>query len=217
MSQTAILVGGTGVVGRCVLQRLLDDPDYTTVIAITRRPLDQQHGKLKEVIGDFASLDAHRDDIKGDVVFCCLGTTQKIAGSREKFYEVDHDCPVKLGEIALHNGAKTYVLISAIGADAKSASYYMRVKGETERDLAALGYDAFHAVRPSLILGHRADRRFAEDIGQAILPLLSPIMVGPVEKYRPIKADQIAKAMLAIANERASGNHVHLSDELQSY
>jgi uncharacterized protein YbjT (DUF2867 family) len=217
MAQTAIIAGGTGLVGGFLLERLLNDQIYSSVIAVTRRTLNRRHEKLTEVICDFTSLDDHRDDLKGDVVFCCLGTTQRVAGSREKFCQVDHDYPVKIGEIALQNGAKAFVLVSALGASVKSPSYYMRVKGETERDLGALGYEALHIVRPSLILGQRSESRVAEDWAQKILPYLSFAMVGRLKKYRPIKADQIAKAMLTISKAGDHGMHVHASDALAAY
>ena len=217
MALTAILAGSTGVVGSQLLQRLLHDEDYSSVVAITRRPLGRQNTKLTEVICDYASIDSHRDDLRGDVLFCCLGTTQKVAGSREKFYEVDHDYPVRIGEIALANGAQTYVYVSSLGASTRSPSYYMRVKGETERDLSSLGYRSMHIVRPSLIVGDRPESRPAELFGQRVLTTISPVMVGRLEKYRPISADQIAKAMLEISKRDGQGAFVHTSDQLARF
>src|SRR5262245_5736661 len=132
-----VLVGATGLVGDRCLGRLLEHPAYSQVTVWSRRPLSRTHEKLAVELVDFESLPSlPRDCVE---VFCCLGTTIRIAGTQEAFRRVDHDYPVALAERARATGVRTFLLVSSLGADARSTNFYLRVKGETERDIAALG------------------------------------------------------------------------------
>ena len=168
-----LLLGATGLVGSHVLEMALRDASVEEVIAPVRRPI-ADHSGLRAPFVDFDNLDERPDVWACEAVICCLGTTRKVAGSREKFYRVDHDYPVEIAHRARRAGASTFVLNSAKGADAKSSIFYSRVKGETERDILAVGFDSTVIVRPGLIDGERREPRPLERAGILFSRALAP-------------------------------------------
>lgn len=215
MGKTALLVGATGLVGGLVLEQLLHDAYYESVIVLTRKTLGKNHPKLKEVSVNFDQLQNNTNDIKADAVFCCLGTTIKTAGSQEAFKKVDYTYPLRVAEIAKQNGTPKYLLITALGASKTSMIFYNRVKGEVEEAIGKLNFDAFHILQPSLIIGERKETRTGEGIAQKLAPVYDTLMFGPLSKYKSIKAEQIAKAMIYYSKSDAKGIIKHESDELQ--
>ena len=196
MGKTALLVGATGLVGGFVLEQLLEDAYYDSVVVLSRKSLQLQHTKLKEVLVNFDQLENYTNDIKADVVFCCLGTTIKAAGSQEAFKKVDYEYPLRVAEIAKQNGASAFLIVTALGAAKSSIIFYNRVKGEVEEAIGNLHFDAFHILQPSLIIGERKESRTGEGIAQTLSPIYDTLMFGPLTKYKSIKAEQIAKAMI---------------------
>ena len=215
MNKTALLIGATGLVGGCVLDQLLQDNDYSNVIVLTRKTLNKNHPKLKEVLVNFDQVENYVNDIKADVVFCCLGTTIKTAGSQDAFKKVDYEYPLRVAEIAKKNGTKKYLLISALGASKSSIVFYNRVKAEVEDAIGKLNFESFHILQPSLILGDRRETRFGEGIAQAAAPVFDALMMGPLNKYKSIRAEQIAKAMIYYSTLGDQGIFRHESNELQ--
>lgn len=193
-----VLAGATGLVGERCLHHLLEHPAYSRVTVWSRRPLSRTHPKLAVELVDFDALPSlPRDCVE---VFCCLGTTIRIAGTQEAFRRVDHDFPVALAERARTAGAQQFLLVSSLGADARSKNFYLRVKGETERDVAALGLPRHLFFRPSLLLGNRREHRRGERLAIVASRFLSPLLIGPIRKYRPVEAADLAAAMVRSAN-----------------
>lgn len=213
--KTALLVGATGLVGSFVLEQLLQDSSFDSVVVLSRKSLNKNNPKLKEVIVNFDELGKYSNDIKADAVFCCLGTTIKAAGSQEAFKKVDYEYPLRVAEIAKQNGTQTYLLISALGSSKSSIIFYNRVKGEVEEAIGKLNFNAFHILQPSLIIGERKESRMGEGIAQKLSPVYDTLMFGPLTKYKSIKAEQIAKAMIHFSKSDAKGTLRHESDELQ--
>ena len=213
--KTALLVGATGLVGGFVLEQLLEDASFDKVTVLSRKTLGNNHPKLKEVLVNFDELEKYADDIKADVVFCCLGTTIKTAGSQEAFKKVDYEYPLRVAEIAKQNGTKNYLLVSALGSSKSSIIFYNRVKGEVEDAIGKLNFDAFHILQPSLIIGERKESRMGEGIAQKLSPVYDAVMFGPLTKYKSIKAEQIAKAMVYYSKQETNGIMRHESGELQ--
>lgn len=213
--KTALLVGATGLVGGFVLEQLLNDSYYDSITVLTRKSLGDQHPKLKEIIVNFDQLEDYKNDIKAEVVFCCLGTTIKTAGSQEAFKKVDYEYPLRVAEIAKQNGASKYLIVSALGSSKSSIIFYNRVKGEVEEAIGKLNFDAFHILQPSLIIGERKESRTGEGLAQTLSPVLDTLMVGPLTKYKSIKAEQIARAMIHYSKSDAKGILKHESAELQ--
>ena len=211
MAKHAVLAGASGLVGERCLARLLNHPAYDQVTVFSRRPLALSHAKLRVDLVDFEALKSvgeHCDD-----VFCCLGTTIGKAGSREAFTRVDHDFPLALAGLGRSAGAQQFLMVSALGADAKSRVFYNRIKGETERDIAALGLPKAMFMRPSILLGERRENRPAEKAGILAGRLIAPLLVGALRKYRPIAADDVAAAMLYAANHDLNSGPVD-SDQI---
>jgi uncharacterized protein YbjT (DUF2867 family) len=211
-TRTALVAGASGLVGSLLLDELLESPLYREVCSLGRRPLPKQHPKLTQRTVDFAQLESEVLP-SGEDVFCCLGTTLKKAGSQEAFRAVDHGAVLALGRAARRAGARRFLLVSALGADPRSRIFYNRVKGETEEDLKSLGFESLVLLRPSLLLGERAESRPGERaaivVTKALGPLLRPF------SGRPIEARTVARAMLALARDAAGGTRVALSGELQ--
>ena len=209
--RTALLAGASGLVGGHLLQRLLADPRYKRVITVSRKELGIEHPKLRSLITDFDAIEAAIAGL-GETVddaFCALGTTIKTAGSRAAFRRVDFGYVVAFARAARAAGARRFMLVSAIGASARSRIFYLRVKGETEEAVAALGYPALHIFRPGLLLGQRAESRPREALGMALAPFLNPLMLGPAKAYRGIPADTVAAAMIIAAGAERTGRQIH--------
>lgn len=207
--RTALVAGATGLVGAALLRRLLGHPEYAEIRAIGRRPPALQAANIRFVASDFANLGELAPQLGADHVYCCLGTTLKAAGSRGAFEKVDYHMVVDLARAALASGAKRFVVVSAVGASEKSPAFYSRVKGRMEKDVMALPFEAVHVVQPSLLLGERAENRPGERIAQKASPLLSAVLRGPLAKYAPIRGDDVAAAMVALALRGAPGAHRH--------
>ncbi len=153
---------------------------------------------------------------KGDSIFCCVGTTQKkVKNDKTAYRKVDYDIPVTAAQMAVKNGFKKYLLVSAIGANPNSANFYLQLKGSVEEDIRSLPFESIHIFRPSLLLGNRKEKRTGEKIAQFLLPLLSWAMVGPLRQYRPISGEKVAAAMMQAALSPAMGLHIYQYDQIE--
>lgn len=211
---SALLLGATGLVGGRVLDLLLDDPAFGRVVVLGRRPVDRAHPKLRQHVADLRRVADHAPLFRVDDVFCCLGTTIRAAGSQEAFRRVDHDVVVDSARTAAAAGARRYLLVTAAGADRRSRFFYNRVKGEAEEGVRAQPFEGVVILRPSLILGPRAERRPAEALAQRVAPMLAPLLAGPLRRYRAVEAGAVARAMVRMAKERPRGVRVVESDEI---
>ena len=204
--QHILLAGATGLTGEHLLDRLLNEPTITRVLAPSRRPL-AKHPHLENPVGD---PSVFLPELKGrvDIAFCCLGTTIKLAGSQEAFRAVDHDMVVAFAKRAREMGARHLIVLSAIGADPKSSVFYNRVKGEMEQSLRAQDWPQLTIARPSLLIGDRTEPRLSEQLAAP----LSRLIPG---KYHGIEACQLARALWRLALEEQNGVRVVESDELR--
>jgi uncharacterized protein YbjT (DUF2867 family) len=212
-TRNALIAGASGLVGGHCLRLLLASDRYSQIISIGRRELPLIHPKLDQKVIDFDNLKKYSSELAADDVFCCLGTTIKQAGSKENFYKVDHTYVVELAKVTAAKNAAQFLVVSAMGANAGSMIFYNKVKGEMERDVQQ-DFRAVHIFRPSLLLGEREEHRTGEEFASKIMRPLSGIMVGPLRKYKPILAEDVAKAMLWAADQQATGVHIYPSDEL---
>jgi uncharacterized protein YbjT (DUF2867 family) len=212
--QTSLLIlGATGLVGYQALQMALADDRIAMVIAPTRRPLTP-HPKLKNPIVNFSDL-ADADWWKVDALICALGTTIKQAGSQAAFRAVDYQYVLEAAILAKSAGCSTFVLNSSLGADPNASNFYLKVKGQIEKELQLLGFKSLTLVRPSLLDGGpRPERRYGEEIGLWFGKHLRPLIPA---RYRPVTTGNVAKAMLAAALDSEPGMHFMESDKLQSY
>jgi uncharacterized protein YbjT (DUF2867 family) len=210
--KTALIAGGTGLIGAQLLRLLLDSGRYGKVIAITRKELSF-HPKLTQHLneGEILTLDATWSI---DDVYCCLGTTIAKSRSKEKFYQVDFTYPYELATRSLALGAKQFLIVTALGAQKTSPVYYNRVKGEIEEALSKLGFNSLHIFRPSLLLGDRNEKRTGEEAAKIFYQIFGFIIP---KKYKAIDAAKVARAMLHIASMDKHGKFIHESGELQDF
>lgn len=201
-TRTAILVGATGLVGRELLRQLLADPRFSTVTVLTRRSTGVRHDRLAEHIVDFDHPDTWSAQATGDVLFSALGTTLKAAGSQDAQYRVDYTYQLRVAEAARRNGTETYVLVSSAGASPSSRIFYSRMKGELERDTAALGFPRARFLHPGPLDGDRQETRTGERWALRVLRPLSPILPAMA---RPIHASVVARAGIAAALDPTPG------------
>jgi len=211
----ALLIGATGLTGGHLLQRLLSDRRYDAIHVLSRRPLPVREDRLHSYVVDFNDLPPEHTAFRVDDVYCCLGTTIRQAGSRERFRQVDYDYPMMTARAARAGGAATMVAMSALKADPGSGNFYLRTKGELERDLQRLAFRRLVLVRPSLLIGRRENKRLLEGAGMWLLPKLAFLMQGPLKPFRAIEAGVVARAMHHLAWQAAAGTRVVSSAELQ--
>lgn len=208
-----LVAGGSGLVGRELVRRIVADGAGPGVVALVRRPAGLAGPRCTEVAADFARLDAVRLP-RVDTAFCALGTTMAKAGSQEAFREVDLDAVVAFARLARRSGASRFLLVSSLGADPRSRVFYSRVKGEAEEAVKAAGFDGVALFRPSLLLGEREESRPAERLAAAASGLVSWAMAGPLERWKPVPASSVAAAMLAVAGGALEGVRVVENDEI---
>jgi uncharacterized protein YbjT (DUF2867 family) len=211
--RTALLAGGTGLIGSHLLQLLIHSAHYDRIIAITRRDLPA-HPKLTQLTIDFEKIEDHADALKADDVFCCLGTTIAKVRSKEKFYQVDYHYPLQLAKITHAMGATKYMLVSSLGADKNSSIFYSRVKGEIEDAVCHVGFESIHIFRPSLLLGNRREHRSGEDAARLFYTFFGFLIP---KKYKAIESQKVAGAMIHFASQNKSGNFIHESTALQNF
>ncbi|MEO1366787.1 MAG: NAD(P)H-binding protein [Acidobacteriota bacterium] len=208
--RSALVVGSTGLVGGFLVRRLVDDARYGAVHAPTRRDLPFEHPELHPHAVDFDRLGDADDAIFAvDDVFCTLGTTIKKAGSREAFRRVDQHYVEAVARRARAAGARRFTMVSSVGADARSSNFYLGVKGAAEDAVDACAYPELHILRPSLLLGDRPEHRLGERAATVASKLVSPLLLGPVARYRPIHARTVAAGMVGAASGGRGGKHVY--------
>lgn len=205
----AVVAGSTGLIGSFLLDELKQNDDWKEIQVISRRAIDLPTKFVMRTWED-ALTDA-------EVAFCALGTTIKTAGSQEAFYKVDYQMVIDFAKASKEAGAKCFVLVSSIGADAKTSNFYLKVKGEVERDLQQHGFEKLVILQPSMLLGPRQEFRMGEVIGKKVMCVVDPLMIGPLKKYRGINAATVASAMLSTAVSLEAGVHTIQSDKIADH
>ncbi|WP_028544857.1 NAD-dependent epimerase/dehydratase family protein [Paenibacillus taiwanensis] len=212
-TDTALVLGATGLVGSELMARIYTY--YKRVIVLSRRTVTMPYPNVEIHTIDFEYMDEYAALFQVEDVFCCLGTTIKQAKSKEAFRKVDYTYPLQAAKLSAAANVRSFTIITAMGSSSKSAFFYSRVKGDLETELQALPLHALHIVQPSLIIGARQEFRLGERAAATISPLLSPMLRGPLAKYRPIQASVISEAMLYAARSGLGGTHIYASDQLR--
>jgi uncharacterized protein YbjT (DUF2867 family) len=204
-SKVALLAGASGLVGATLLDVLLEAGDFSRVVAVSRRPLTREHPRLANRTVQFDKIAAQFNGFTCQTVFCCLGTTIRAAGSEQEFRKVDVDYVLALARLAQAAQAQRFIVVSAIGANARSENFYLRTKGEMEEALVAMHLPALDILQPSLLLGWRGEIRPFELAATALMSLMNPLLVGRYAIYRGIKVQTVAHAMLGAARSGRRG------------
>lgn len=198
-----VLAGGTGLVGQAIARRL-EQPAFDPVWLLVRRdmPRPRPHHRIRVVNFNRLDDDGGDIDLTGGAALCALGTTLRKAGSEAAFQAVDRDRVMQIARWAHGRGAVHFLFVSSLGANPDSRNFYLRTKGETEKALGGLGFERLTILRPSLLLGPRREFRFGERLGMIAGRLLTPVLSGPLLKYRPVPADRVAAVMVNEARRR---------------
>ena len=194
MSKTAIVIGATGATGRPLTHYLLDSGFYEQVIIFVRRPSGISHEKLIEHVVDFDQFETWQEDIQGDDLFSALGTTRKLAGSKEAQYRVDYSYQAQVIEAAAKNGVERLFLVSSPNARTTSAFFYSRMKAKLDRLAKKQSFSTKVFIKPSIIQSQRPDNRISEKLAADALQFAHQNF-GLLSRYRPITADTLAKAI----------------------
>ncbi|MFB2119204.1 NAD(P)H-binding protein [Parapedobacter sp. 2B3] len=207
--KSAILFGATGLIGSQLLRELLDCSAYAAVTVVVRRDTGIRHPKLNQLVADHRSLADIKGQLVADHVFCCVGTTRKKTPDLNEYYRIDHDYPVAAAQYTKDNGATAFLLVSAVGANPASANFYLRMKGETERDIIRLGFERAHVFRPSLLMGNRSENRGLESLAQVLFKVINPLLINRLSKYRAVSATWVSKALCHVALSGDQGVHTY--------
>lgn len=208
MEPTLLVVGATGLVGKSILHAALKSDVYTQVIALTRRPVEGLEGRdgFVQHIVDFDNLEESRHLIQARDIVNAMGTTHKKAGSKAKFFRVDHDYPLEVATIARDNGAERCINISSVGAGAGAwGGNYLRVKKQLEDELRELAFPSYVILRPSLLLGDREEKRAGEDMGKWFDSTFRSFIP---RRYRGVHAHHIAQRVLQLGQSTPLGNQI---------
>ncbi|MBM1104974.1 NAD(P)H-binding protein [Aurantibacter crassamenti] len=207
-TKTAIILGATGLTGGILLQLLLNDNRYNRIKLFSRSTIGFAHEKMEEHLGDLMNLDQFKDHFQGEEVFCCIGTTKSKTPNKEQYRTIDYGIPVSAAKLCNQNNISTFVVVSAMGANAKSSVFYNRVKGEMEDAVLDAKITETYFLQPSLIGGKRNEKRVGEWLFKQFMKVVNLVLAGPLEKYRSIKPETIAKAMVWLANNEYKTNRI---------
>ena len=204
--KTALLFGSSGLVGGHLLNQLIKDTNYSKIKLFVRSDPKISNPKIEVIKTDFNNLENYKEDIKGDDCFVCIGTTNKNSPDKDDYRRVELDIPKEIAKIAKSNLVNSFIFVSALYANPKSSGDYVRFKGLVEEELKELNFPKLGIMRPSFLIGNRKEKRVGEKIGIFVFKLLSPLLLGPLKKMRPIHSETVAKAMIRAANENLEKN-----------
>ncbi len=212
-AKTATILGATGLIGSHILELLKNDPQYERIKVIVRRPVSIEHPKVKVIQIDFSDENSFKDAIAdSDAVFCAVGTTNsKVKGDKAAYRKVDFDIPVNAANYCERNGCNLFLLVSSIGADKSSGNFYLKLKGEVEDAITSLNIKAISIFRPSFLLGERQENRGGEKLAKVLTTFVSFMFPS---RYKPIKALDVAKSMLAVSKLNITGLKVYQYSEM---
>ena len=198
--KTALVFGSTGLIGGHLISQLIKNDNYNKIKLFVRSEIVINEPKIEIIKTDFNDLENHKEDVKGDDCFFCIGTTKQNSPDKNEYQKVELDIPKKIAQIARTNSVNSFIFISSIYANPKSSGNYVKFKGLVEEELKKLNFSNLGLLRPSFLMGDRKENRTGEKIGILTFRLLSPLLLGPLKKMKPINSEKVAKAMIKIAN-----------------
>ena len=198
--KTALVFGSSGLIGGHLINELIQSDNYNKIKLFVRSDHGSNHSKTEIIKTDFNNLENHKEDIKGDDCFFCIGTTKKNSPDKNEYKKVELEVPKKIAQIAKSNLVNSFVFVSSGYADPNSSGDYLKFKGLVEEELKRLSFSKLGIMRPSFLMGDRKEKRVGEKVGIFIFKLLSPLFLGPLKKMKPIHSKKVAKAMIKITN-----------------
>ena len=197
--KTALVFGSSGLVGQQLVQQLIQNNSYKKIKLFVRKKTNIQDPKIEIIETKFDNLEILSPEIIGDSCFFCIGTTKKNSPDKTEYQRVELDLPKKIANLAKQNKIQSFIFVSSGYANSKSSGDYLRYKGLVEEELISLKFDNLGILRPSFLLGNRKEKRIGEKIGIIIFQILSPLMMGPFKRMKPIHVKLVANAMINIA------------------
>ncbi len=197
--KTALVFGSSGLIGGHLLNQLIKNDNYNKIKIFVRSEPKINHSKVEIIKTDFNNLENHKEDIKGNDCFFCIGTTKQNSPNKDEYRRIELDVPKEIAQIAKLNLVNSFIFISALYANPKSLGDYARFKGVVEEELKRFNFSKLVVMRPSFLMGNRKEKRVGEKIGIFVFKLLSPLLLGPLKKMKPIHSEIVAKAMIVIA------------------
>lgn len=210
-----IVAGGSGLIGSELISQLLLNKNINEVVALVRTPMAKVDSKLIQISINFDSLESYKEFLYGDAIYCCLGSTKRKTPDLKDYRRVDFYYPTQLARISAANNIPQFHLISALGANAASAIFYTRLKGETEEAVKSNKFESIHIYQPSFLEGNRIEKRPSEKIAVSLMKIFNPLLIGGLKKYRSIKASTIAKAIINQTFKKLKGVHSYPSEEIK--
>ena len=211
--KTALIFGSSGLIGNELLELILKDNNYIKIKLFVRSDITDVNSKIEIIKTDFNNIENHKDKIVGDDCFFCIGTTRKNTPDKNEYIKIEYNLPIEVAKIAKSNSINNFIYISSLGANPNAASLYLKNKGQTEQELIKLNFMNLSILRPSILLGNRKENRVGEKIGIFAMKTLSPLFLGNMKKYKPIKVEYVSKAMLQVAQKDYQKN-IFESDEI---
>ena len=199
--KTALIFGSSGLIGSCLLDLIVNDNNYSKIRLFVRSEPVNTSPKIEIIKTDFNNLETHKDSIVGDVCFFCIGTTKKNTPDKNEYINIEYNLPVEVAKLAKSNSVNNFIYISSIGANINSSGLYLKNKGRAEEELKKLNFSKLSIMRPSILLGNRKENRVGEKIGIFLMKTLSPLFLGKIKKYKPIKVENVAKTMLHVVRK----------------
>lgn len=216
MKKTAIILGATGLTGHIILQKLIEDDRYDHIKLFSRSKIEGLPNKVTQFIGDLLKLEQFKTEFTADEVYCCIGTTKAKTPDKSLYKKIDYGIPVAAAKLSKENDIPTFLVISAMGADKNSSVFYNKTKGEMEHEVSQQNVKNTFILRPSFIEGDRNESRILEKIGLVLFKVIQPLLVGKFKKYRIIKAESIAQAMIHLANNEKYTEEILTSEHIQN-
>ena len=212
--KTALIFGSSGLIGNELFKTILLNNAYSKIKIFVRSIPEVNNPKVEIIETDFRNLEKYEDKINGDDCYFCIGTTKKDTPDNNEYRRVEYDIPLSVAKIAKKNSINSFFYVSSIGANPNASSNYLKNKGQVEEELKKLNFPKLGIIRPSLLVGNRKSFRLGEVIFTPIMNTLTAFAFGSLKKYKPIKIENVVKAMLYIS-KNDSNEIVFESDELE--
>tara|TARA_B100000579_G_scaffold137463_1_gene111575 strand:+ start:225 stop:884 length:660 start_codon:yes stop_codon:yes gene_type:complete len=199
--KTALIFGSSGLIGSELLKLIINNDKYSKIRLFVRSEISISTSKIEIIKTDFNNLENHKDLIIGDDCFFCIGTTRKNTPDKNEYINIEYNLPIEIAKIAKKNSIHSFTYVSSLGANTNASGLYLKNKGQAEETLKKLNFPKLSIIRPSILLGNRNEKRIGEKIGIFVMKIFSPIFLGKMKKLKPIKVENVAKAMVNVTNK----------------
>ena len=215
MSYKAIIIGASGLIGSELIKQVISCEEFREIVLITRRPLNLYNKKIRQIVIDFDHISDISDEISGDIIFSCLGSTRSKTPDLAEYRKIEFDYTLNIARIGLSNHVKQFHYVSSLGANSSSSNSYLKLKGEVENALKTLPYYGLHIYQPSYLTGKRDENRLADRLMHPFMGLIDKLLVGKLNKYKSIRAETVAAAMCKQALTNNKGTFTYPSNTIK--